>query len=115
MDLDEKAKIYNDGFKKGQEHNQPSVQTLKFMENTDKRLEKVEIKLGDLCENHLPHLREDIALIQSGINEIKTAISDMPEKYAPKQIFDIVKNIVFGMVAFILVSVLSAVIYLIIK
>jgi hypothetical protein len=128
MNEDEEIKIYNAGVKKGQSHDRPSEQTIKFMENTDKRLEKVETKVSAICENHLPHLKEDIALVQSGINNIQRTLEKIIKDYAQKtEVFDeegkpkfadkkefgLVQKLVFFFYGMLSLGTLSVVAYLI--
>ena len=73
--IDEKDKSYKAGFKEGNSHATPSIDTLKFMEKVNKELNEIKIKEAEQ-QKDIDYIRKDICGIGNDVKETKNLIND---------------------------------------
>ena len=103
MDKEEELNSYNRGFMSGKQHSVPSSQTIKFMSEINQEIKFIKEKLVKMPTTVEMELANE--------KMVQRIFSEANKRYASK----LTERIVFGMVGFILTSVLISLLYLILK
>jgi len=113
MNEDEKATIYNKGYKAGEEHSEPSPKTLSLIENMQTEFRYLKESVKEIKET-IKDLPTKASMELANRNIVEEVFQKVQECYVSKEEFSPVKKVVYGVVTIVLVAVCSAVVYLVV-